>query len=350
MKSLKVLKSKIQPVKRLLLDNSAIDFDFLMGSDGTYGYFAVKKDAFSDKNLKEKVVQVLGSELEFSDFDLKKNKRKRITLREALSDKLSSEELSFLKTSMDIVGDIAILEIDDELLGKEKLIANELLKINHSIKTVVKKSGVHRGVFRIQKHKFLAGEKKSVTIDKENHVRLKVDIDKMYFSSRFSTERLRISSLVSPGEDVLVMFSGCAPFPCVISKNSDAASVVGIEMNPVAHRFGLENVKMNKLSNVSLICGDVREEVPKLSRRFDRIVMPLPMDAGEFLDYAFLVSKKNTKVHVYDFIDESEFDIAKKKIEDIGKENGILIKVNDVVKCGQFSPRVFRVCLDCVII
>jgi len=350
MRCLKVEKSKIQPVKRLLIDNSAIDFDYLMGSDDSFGYFSIVLHALDDPKLRSKLVEVLGSEPVFSDFVLKENKKKRGTLKELLSGKLSDEELSYLKTSMDVVGDIAILEIDDELSSKEKLIAEEFLMVNKAIKTVVKKSGKHQGIFRIQDHEFLAGENKSITIDKENNVRLKVDINKMYFSSRFSTERLRIADLVMPGEDVLVMFSGCAPFPCVISKNSDAANVVGIEINPDAHRFGLENIKINKLSNVSLVCGDVREEVPKLSKKFDRIVMPLPMDAGDFLDTALLVSKKNTKIHVYDFRRENDFDKAIKKVEDIGKENGVLIKVSNVVKCGQFSPRVFRVCLDCVII
>jgi hypothetical protein len=36
-----------------------------------------------------------------------------------------------------------------------------------------------------------------------------------------STERKRISELVKPGEKVLVMFSGAAPYVCVIAKKTN---------------------------------------------------------------------------------------------------------------------------------
>ena len=58
------------------------------------------------------------------------------------------------------------------------------------------------------------------------------------------------SNVVKKGEDVLVMFSGSGVYPCVIAKNSKPKSVVEIEINPVAHEYALENLKLNKCSNV----------------------------------------------------------------------------------------------------
>lgn len=187
-------------------------------------------------------------------------------LKEALKGKLTEKEILILKRAFDTVGDIAIIEIPDELIKKEKLIASKLLELHKNINVVCKKVGIHEGTYRTQKLKILAGEKRKETIHKENGVELKLDIEKVYYSPRSSTERKRIMGQVKKGEEVLVMFSGCAPFPCVLAKNTEAGYVYGVELNEVAHRYGLENVKKNKLSNVFLIHGDVREKVPNFYR------------------------------------------------------------------------------------
>jgi tRNA (guanine37-N1)-methyltransferase len=188
-------------------------------------------------------------------------------LREALKDKLTEKEMSELKTAFDVVGDIAILEIDDSLKKKEKIIAETLLLLHKNIKTVLKKAAEHSGEFRTQKMKYLAGVKTKESIHKELNTQIKLDVEKVYFSPRLSTERKRIMEQVKDGENILVMFSGCAPYPCVIAKNKKPARIVGIEINPVGHKYGLENVKLNKLKNVELYCGDVRSVVPKLTKK-----------------------------------------------------------------------------------
>jgi tRNA (guanine37-N1)-methyltransferase len=268
-------------------------------------------------------------------------------VKELLEEKLSQEEMSMLKTAHDVVGSIAIIEVPEQLEKKEGLIAESILESHKNIKTVVKKAGFHEGIFRTQKMKHLAGQKTKQTLHKENKIKLKIDIEKVYFSARLSTERKRISELVKSDEKILVMFSGCAPYPCVLSKNTPAKEIVGIEINPYGHKFGIENVELNRLSNVRLYMGDVRKIIPKLNEKFDRIVMPLPHTAEEFLSAAFQAAKDKTIIHLYDFLDEE--DIPEKAVDKIGKaceENDIKFKVIRVVKCGQFSPRKFRICTD----
>jgi tRNA G37 N-methylase Trm5 len=60
------------------------------------------------------------------------------------------------------------------------------------------------------------------------------------------------------------MFSGCGPYPAVLSKNAKAKEIYGVEINPAAHRYALENMKLNKLKNVDLFCGDVNDILPNL--------------------------------------------------------------------------------------
>ena len=232
-------------------------------------------------------------------------------LREALKDKLNEKELSILKTGFDTIGSIAIIEIPPELVKKEKAIANELIGIHKNIVTVAKKVGIHSGEFRLQKLKVIAGKKTKETEYKENNVRLLLNVEKVYFSPRLSTERKRIMEKVKPGETVLVMFSGCGPYVCVIAKNTKAKEVYGVEINPIAHEYAEKNLLLNKIRNARLFLGDVRKIIPKLKKKFDRILMPLPKGAENFLDVALRAGKKGTIIHFYDF--EHENDIPGKR-------------------------------------
>ena len=98
-------------------------------------------------------------------------------LKEALIGKLTEKELGELKTAFDVVGDIAILEIDDSLKKKEKIIAETLLSLHKNIKTVLKKADEHSGEYRTQKMKYLAGEKRKETTHKEINTLLKLDVE-----------------------------------------------------------------------------------------------------------------------------------------------------------------------------
>jgi len=251
------------------------------------------------------------------------------------------------KRAFDCVGDIAILEIPDALVPKEKKIAATLLHINPAIKTVVKKSGGHTGIFRLQKYKILAGERRKTTIHKESGAVLKIHLEHTYYSPRMGTERLRIARLVHPGEDILVMFSGIAPYNIVLAKNTAARTVYGVEINPKAHALAEENIVRNKVEDrCKLFCGDVRKIVPPLPLKFDRIIMPLPKGGEDFLDIALAKTKRGTTIHFYDFLPEADFVQAREKIRAACRRNKKNCTVLGVHRCGQQGPRVFRICTD----
>jgi tRNA (guanine37-N1)-methyltransferase len=268
------------------------------------------------------------------------------TLKQALKGKLTKKEFENLVTSYDIIGDIAIIEIPTKLEKKEKLIAETLLNLHKQIKVVVKKAGIHRGIYRRQKLKILAGEKRKTTEYKENNVRIKLHIEDVYFSPRLATERKRIAELVKSGEEILVMFSGCAPYPLVIAKNTKSKEIYAIEINPIAHKFALENVKLNKLNNIKLFLGDVRMIIPTIKKKFDRILMPLPLTGENFLDIALTAAKKKAIFHFYDFLKEDEFYLAKEKIKKVCDAAKRKFKILRIVKAGQIKPREYRICVD----
>jgi len=168
-----------------------------------------------------------------------------------------------------------------------------------------------------------------------------------YFSVRLGTERLRIAQQVEEDEQILCMFFGCGPYPCVFAKNTPAKEIIGVELNKAGYEYGLENIKLNKIKNVTLYQGDVRQVVPTLKKKFDRIVMPLPHGADDFLDIAYSVAKKGTMIHFYDFLDEADIPkAAVKKIKDAAKEAGVKTRVMHWNKCGSNAPRRYRICVD----
>ena len=197
---------------------------------------------------------------------------------------LTSTEIKKIPKSFDIVGDILIFsEFPKELKKKEKEVGNYLLKKIKNIKVVAKKSKFYSGKYRTPKLKILAGEKRKETIHKESGVLIKINPEKAYFSPRSSNERLRVSKLVKKGEEVLVMFSGVMPFGLVIGKNTNAKKVYGIEINKHAHKYAKKNIKINKLHNVHALKGNVKKVLPKINKKFDRIIMPLPKNSEDYI-------------------------------------------------------------------
>lgn len=248
--------------------------------------------------------------------------------------------------AFDIIGDIAVIEAPTAAKGKE--LAKMVLWQNKNIKSVWMKVGGHEGKLRLQKLKWISGEKRTTTIHKENGISLKLDIARVYFSPRQATERKRVYEQVKKPETILVMFSGIGPFVVSIAKNTPAAAVYGIELNKTAHKHALENAKLNKVEGkAKLFCGDVRKIIPKLRKKFDRVAMPLPKGAESFLDVAFAAAKKGAIIHFYDF--EKEEDIPEAAIAKVAlaaTKAKRKIKILNVVKCGQLAPRAYRVCVD----
>ena len=89
--------------------------------------------------------------------------------------------------------------------------------------------------------------------------------------------------------------------------------------------------------------------MPFIDKKFNRIVMPLPKDAENFLSLALDKIKKNGIINFYSFSKEEEYDKITAMIHNECKKQNKKCRLINIVKCGQFSPRVFRVCVDFVV-
>ncbi len=328
-----------EKVKQFLIKKNIFHPDFLPVKEMNSIYFPLKKRAKVPK------AKTVNTKFSFP------SKVRPLTIEDLLKNKLTQNQLILLPKSQEVVGEILILEIPEKLEKKEKLIAEAYLKLHRNIKTVAKKQEMHSGVFRTRKVKILAGKRTKETTHFENGVKIKLNLEQTYFSARSGNERLRISKLVKKGENVLVMFSGAAPFPLVIAKKSLAKSVVGIELNPYAFNYAIGNVDLNNLDHkISLLRGDVRKIIPKMKQKFNRIVMPLPKTGEEFLDLALKKSKKGTVIHLYAFLHETEINKHAKKVSQICKDLKRPVRISRKVKCGQFSPGTFRICFELTVL
>ncbi|HUU77653.1 MAG TPA: methyltransferase domain-containing protein [candidate division Zixibacteria bacterium] len=250
--------------------------------------------------------------------------------------------LHFLKKrfnlrSFDVIGDIIVIFIPDEMNLKKNEIGKYLMKIYPKTKAVYREVGKVEGEFRIQKLELIAG-KGSETIHKEHGLKFKLDITKVFFSPRQVTERMELTKEIQREDRVCVFFSGIAPIPIYLSKYSSAAKIIGIEINPFAHNYALENLALNKISNVELINGDVNIVISKLIEKelFDCIIMPLPKNSGSFLDIVVKALKINGLLVIYLASSQNK---AEMKIKELGRK-GFTIK--DFKRGAEIAPNEYR--------
>ncbi len=254
----------------------------------------------------------------------------------------STAEILGFSPAYEHIGDIAII---DRQQAQAQRVAQVLLKQNR-IKTVLQAETSVTGEYRTRSLSILAGERRTRTLYRENKCRYLIDLSKVYFTPRLSTERARIADKIHDGEIVVDMFAGVGPFSILIAKRSPLAHVIAIDKNPDAIRYLKENVKLNKVENVKIIDRDARDAVKEISGA-DHVIMNLPHSAIEFLDAAFGVLKNGGIIHFYAIAHENDlFDGILKRIEDIAGLSGFHIVPLDKRVVRPYAPYQFNICID----
>ena len=228
------------------------------------------------------------------------------------------ENLELAYKSYDIVGDIAIIRVSESLKQRCRKIAEDIMETHKNVKSVWRQHSPVSGDFRLRTLKWVKGEKRTETIHKEFGCAFKVDIAHCYFSPRLSYERQRIAQQVQLGEIVVNMFAGAGCYSIIIAKHSKADKIYSIDLNPTAIKYLQENIKLNKVEErVFAIQGDAKEVVKeKMQGIAERVLMPLPELAYEYLDYALAALKPNGGwIHYYDFTHADKEESPIKKIE-----------------------------------
>ena len=250
--------------------------------------------------------------------------------------------------SFSVLGSIAVVNFPDSFsLKDKKKFAVSIFKKNNSVKTVVEKIDDFKGRLRKMKVSHVFGEKNLEVLYKENGCVFRFNIESTYFSPRLSNERKELASMIKKNEEVLVMFAGVAPFSIVLAKNSKAKKVYSNEINRKANKYAQQNVLLNKLDNkVVLIPGGIKRVSRTLNRKFDVIVMPRPQLRDSFLEEAFRLSKKGTRIYYYDFCLVEEREKIIEKVEFEAQQYKKKIKILSVKDAGEIAPYKVRLRVD----
>jgi tRNA (guanine37-N1)-methyltransferase len=270
-------------------------------------------------------------------------------LKDLLTKKLTKRQLELVPSSFDIIGSrekaVAIIEIPNKLKCKEKTIANALMKQHKNIKTVIGKESPRKGIYRTRKMKIIKGIKNTEVVHNESGCRFLLDPRKVYFSPREGTERMRIAEKVKNKEIIMIFFAGAGPFAVVIGKKSKPKRIIGIEINPIAVKYFKENVVLNKLGNVEIIKGDVKKQAQKFYKKCDRVLMPLPESAENYLEEAINCIKKGI-VHFYYFCEENKINEKKRRISSAARKLKRKIKIISINKVLPYGPRIWKYRID----
>ncbi len=222
-------------------------------------------------------------------------------LKQVLGSVLTPEETALVYSAFDQIGDIVIIKIPDELMPKKKMIAEAILSNVKTAKAVFAQVSAVKGDFRIRELEFVAGENRTLTEYKEHGCRFRVDVAKTYFSPRLSTERQRIAEMVGDNETIVNMFAGVGTYSVVIAKTNKTCRVYSIDSNAAASELDRVNAKLNKVQDrIITICGDAATVIrERLAGQADRVIMPLPERAKEFVDSAVLALKEEKGIVHY---------------------------------------------------
>ncbi|MCX6695354.1 MAG: hypothetical protein NTU61_03575 [Candidatus Altiarchaeota archaeon] len=136
MKYLKVEVRNAEKARRKLIESGALDYSVEILREPGHVLFPISKEVKFRGAL---VIERKGEP----------RRQKPKSLRAALEGKVSSEELSLVPSAFDIVGDIAVLDLPDEIVSRKNIIAEALLSLFRNIKVVCLKASKVDSEFRV---------------------------------------------------------------------------------------------------------------------------------------------------------------------------------------------------------
>ena len=239
------------------------------------------------------------------------------------------------------IGDILIL--DNKYLINSSIDLEALSK-KHNVKTIMKIDHI-QGSKREPVYKILYGNQ-TETINKENGCLFKLDLAKVMWSKGNNNERLRIAKLVKDGEEIIDMFAGIGYFSIPIGVHANAKNIYSIEINPNSYHFLCENIKLNKINNITPILGDCIDITPKF--KADRIIMGYVKTTHHYLKTAIDSLNKGGILHYHETVPEKLINTRpiERIISQAGNRDVELLKINKIKK---YAPGVEHIVVDVII-
>lgn len=242
----------------------------------------------------------------------------------------------------ELFGDVGVLRLEPELEGHESEIGRAYASVL-GLKAVLREVGPIHGEFRSPTMKVLVGSD-TVAIHVENRVLYKLDVADIMFSSGNQEERLRMAGLRCDSEMVVDMFAGIGYFSLPLAMYQKPRRVIACEVNPKAHGFLVENIRLNKVGSVvEPILGDNRDLAGESFA--DRVIMGYVKTTHEFLPTALRLVKNGGMLHYHETCPNGLMtERPLQRLQDAAKPGTVQVLRTKAIK--SYAPGVSHVVLD----
>jgi len=320
--AIKVKKNEAEKIRKKLVKRGILDPRWSI----------VEKDGFLYIPVKEAIEGSI-------EIDLPKRMGKRKPY-EIIKDLVGDVEIPDF---WEKIGDIVILPPFKDYHKYKDVIGRAFAEVLKA-KTVIINKGVY-GELREPRVEIIYG-RDTETIHVENAIRYKLDVSKIMFSSGNVEERIRMASINADDEIIVDLFSGIGYFTLPLAVYSKPKKIYACEKNPIAFRYLLQNIHINKVSKIIVpLLGDNRNVTPlKIA---DRVIMGY-IRTEKFLDLGFKVLKKNGGIiHYHDTFTSEEIEWKpEENLKIYGEKNGFHIEILFKRKIKSYAPHIWHVVTD----
>jgi len=260
--------------------------------------------------------------------------------------RLPPDEMELLPRGWQILGTIILVSIPDALRDHANAIGDALLTMYPRCNTVLRNMGV-AGRFREPICEVIAGKDETETVHKENGCRFKLDTARIMFSQGNLAERTRMSTICANRDEIVLdMFAGIGYFSIQIAVHSRPRKIVAIELNPVAYRYLVENIKINRVEDIVLpVEGDCVTESPQ--RTADRVIMGYLDSSREQLISGLLAAKSGGVMHYHEATPTVlTYQRPIRRIKDAAEACGRSVGILGCRTIKKYAPGVLHVVVD----
>lgn len=261
----------------------------------------------------------------------------------ALKGEMNSDQLHLLPRGWYILGAVIVVKIHPSLGDYQNRIGQALLSLYPRCKAVLRDFGIE-GQLREPVRELIAGEG-SETTHRENGVLFRLDARKIMFSPGNLQERMRMSRL-GKGEFVVDMFAGIGYFSLPMAVHSLPRRVMAIELNPIAHDYLCQNIKLNHVKEiVQPVLGDCAKETPEGVA--DRVVMGMVQVTDRYLSKGIEALRSGGILHYHQTIPSWQYpDAVVKDVMKAAQVAGCRATIEKCIRVKKYSPGVVHVVVD----
>ncbi|MDO8123308.1 MAG: class I SAM-dependent methyltransferase family protein [Candidatus Hermodarchaeota archaeon] len=335
-----------EQLRILLVEKGLLDADFPITKKDKQLFFPLQRSIAAEEL--SVLVQKIGP-LVLVQKDITPTERKPPDLVTALEEKLPADLVESIPHSLDIIGTIAIVELDPKLTPYETEIGDAIREVNSRVVTVFAKEGGVEGMYRVRPLRLITGKDQSTTVHTEYGIKLAVDVAQTYFSPRLGTEHDRVTQLIEAQEVIIDMFTGVGPFALLAAKRQPV-TVYAIDVNEQAIQCLKKSLTLNRLAGeIVPLIGDARKIIEdQLEKKANRVIMNLPHNAFDYLDVAATaISPSGGIIHFYGITTETRSleTLCEEVIVALGNfGRKATISGSRIVR--PFAPHEFQVVID----